>query len=92
MNPQRFRQDTDVSNAGNYHLGDRVASVSGGREMTISRVSTDFLTETESIECRWFESGIPQTATFSPDELRRVGETNGAHRPIVTGFGPSSEA
>ncbi|HEV7281105.1 MAG TPA: hypothetical protein VGN57_12950 [Pirellulaceae bacterium] len=59
-----------------FRLGDRVAAVDGGREMRVSQVAIDFATDVPSIECGWFENGIPCTGKFDPDELRLVGEAD----------------
>ena len=69
-----------------YQLGDRVAAVSGGREMTVCQLSIDFSTEAESIECGWFENGIQQTARFGPNDLCRVGIAQSGVRPTVGGL------
>ena len=65
-----------MSEARDYQLGDRVAAASGGREMTVCQISSDFSSQVESIECGWFESGIPQTARFAPSDLRLVSKAD----------------
>ena len=75
-----------MGKARDYQLGDRVTLVSGGREMTVCKVSIDFSTEAESIECGWFENGIQQTAPFRPNDLCRVGVAKSGIRPTITGF------
>lgn len=63
-----------MGSAESFEKGDIVRLKSGGPEMTVREIKTDYQGDPSRINCHWFSGAKRQSGGFDPKELEHVDE------------------